>query len=426
MAHNMPTSYVEFINDYYKNFAINAAKTRNSYANEDLSVRIENGGLPLSDIFEEKESEICSLSALKESVRLFNKRSHRYVDFKPEAKIDIFNFFLEFISEQSRLNKWVDIEEEYYKQLTGRLHDYNRIKYKYLELDAETINSNLTSIEKSLEDYLTTTEKKYLPCSANPQILDKIYSKFRLKDFSSRYKNAYHVEVKNRLVQPTNMDEEISLYGKVYKIPLSASRIEKFKEKHMSTNLDESILKKDIQEGDIPDFYLVPNNILFLTFNYTHAEVPYAIESPIVSTIHIHGEINTPGNPMIFGYGDELGSEYHQLENLKDDEVLKNMKSVRYLETDNYKRLLDFIESEPYQIFIMGHSCGTSDRTLLNTLFEHKHCASIKPFFHQMSEKEDNYSNIVRGISRNFKDKPSMRDKVVNRTFCEPLVAIKN
>ena len=75
----------------------------------------------------------------------------------------------------------------------------------------------------------------------------------------------------------------------------------------------------------------------------------------------------------------------------------------------------------PFQILIMGHSCGNSDRTLLNTLFEHRNCISIKPYFHQINEYEDNYLELVQNISRNFTDMKLMRDRVANKLYCETL-----
>jgi len=84
-------------------------------------------------------------------------------------------------------------------------------------------------------------------------------------------------------------------------------------------------------------------------------------------------------------------------------------------------RLLNFIDSDKYQIFIMGHSCGLSDRTLLNKLFEHDNCVSIKVFYHQIDETTDNYSDIVRNISRNFTSKAVMREKVVNKMYSKSL-----
>lgn len=69
----------------------------------------------------------------------------------------------------------------------------------------------------------------------------------------------------------------------------------------------------------------------------------------------------------------------------------------------------------------MGHSCGNFDRTLLNTLFEHRNGVSVKPFYYQESATKDNYIEIVQNISRNFRDPALMRDRVVNKTFCSPL-----
>ncbi len=82
---------------------------------------------------------------------------------------------------------------------------------------------------------------------------------------------------------------------------------------------------------------------------------------------------------------------------------------------------MEFLNSSEYQIFTFGHSCGISDRTLLNTLFEHKNCSSIKPFYYRKDSDNNNYSDIAKNISRNFNNKPIMRDKVVNKEYCNPL-----
>jgi hypothetical protein len=122
------------------------------------------------------------------------------------------------------------------------------------------------------------------------------------------------------------------------------------------------------------------DNLLFLNFNYTNTESLYISEKNPHIVIHIHGELETPKNPIIFGYGDEIDDKYKLIEQENDNRYLENIKSIKYLETDNYKKLLTFINSDKYQIFIMGHSCGISDRTLLNTLFEHENCVNIKFF----------------------------------------------
>lgn len=162
-----------------------------------------------------------------------------------------------------------------------------------------------------------------------------------------------------------------------------------------------------------------PNKILVLNFNYTNTESLYVKDKEGVDVVHIHGDLAHPEN-IIFGYGDELDDDYKDMQKTNNNEYLKNIKSIRYLESEKYREVLKFIESSPYQIYILGHSCGTSDRTLLNTLFEHRNCISIKPYFYQ-KDGNDNYLDIIENISRNFTDMKLMRDLVVNKTFCSPL-----
>lgn len=104
---------------------------------------------------------------------------------------------------------------------------------------------------------------------------------------------------------------------------------------------------------------------------------------------HIHGDLEKPDD-IIFGYGDELDDKYGELVKLYNNEYLRNIKSTKYLETDNYRKMLAFINSTPYQVYIMDLSCGNSDRPLLNTLFEHKNCISIKLFYCIKEDGSDN------------------------------------
>lgn len=161
---------------------------------------------------------------------------------------------------------------------------------------------------------------------------------------------------------------------------------------------------------------------MLLNFNYTKTAKQYLNQnSNMFSLNHIHGVLEDPES-IIFGYGDEFEDKYKKLQNLNNNECLKNIKTIRYLESDNYRKMHEFVESAPFQVIIMGHSCGNSDRTLLNTIFEHKNCVSIKPYYHKIDDNNDNYIELIQNISRNFKDMKLMRDRVVNKTYCKPLV----
>ena len=160
-----------------------------------------------------------------------------------------------------------------------------------------------------------------------------------------------------------------------------------------------------------------------MNFNYTDTAQLYA-DSVKCRVINIHGELNNQSNPIIFGYGDELDDDFREIEKTNDNDFLENIKSIHYNKTKNYRQLLEFLLDGIYQVFTMGHSCGNSDRTLLNAIFEHPNCISVKPFYHQR-EYRDDYIDIIKNISRNFTNKQNMRDIVVNKEHCEPLIPLK-
>lgn len=167
------------------------------------------------------------------------------------------------------------------------------------------------------------------------------------------------------------------------------------------------------------------NETLLLSFNYTKTVADYSdFMSEAFSCNYIHGEVYNKSSPIIFGFGDEIDENYTIIENIDDNEYLEYFKSIQYLEHSNYKKLYNFIESEPFQVFIMGHSCGLSDRTLLSMIFENQNCLSVKVFYHQKTEFTDNYTEIIQNISRHFKDKKMLRNKVVEKRHCKPLIKL--
>jgi len=39
---------------------------------------------------------------------------------------------------------------------------------------------------------------------------------------------------------------------------------------------------------------------------------------------------------------------------------------------------MEFVESDNFQVHIYGYSCGVSDRTMLNKIFQHEKCFLLK------------------------------------------------
>jgi hypothetical protein len=155
---------------------------------------------------------------------------------------------------------------------------------------------------------------------------------------------------------------------------------------------------------------------LFLCFNYTRTLELYTKYIPAPNKlIYIHGKLDDSSNPIIFGYGDEMDTHYEKIENLNNNEFLKNIKSFWYFQTPNYQDVIRFLQSGYFIVKIFGHSCGLSDRILLNTIFEHKNCHAIKIYHYEKSLTENDYFEKTQEISRHFKasKKGEMRLKIV-------------
>jgi len=167
------------------------------------------------------------------------------------------------------------------------------------------------------------------------------------------------------------------------------------------------------------------DRVLFVNFNYTNTLDIYLnfLNRNNTKTINIHGKISNKTNPIIFGYGDEMDYYYDKIERLNNNEFLRNIKSFNYLKTSNYQDLIRFIANIDFEVYIMGHSCGLSDRILLNRIFEHENCKKIEIFYYKKSETENDYFEKTQEISRHFKvsNKSRMREIIVPLKNSKPL-----
>lgn len=157
--------------------------------------------------------------------------------------------------------------------------------------------------------------------------------------------------------------------------------------------------------------------VKFLNFNYTNTllEKGYAYPEEV---IHIHGQVsNIENNPIIFGYGDESDPAYQRIEDSGENIYLEHIKSFGYFQTTKYHELLSFIDSNRFNVYVVGHSCGLSDRVLLNEIFEHDNCEKIEIYYHKRKDGDDNFKELTQEISRHFKpqNKNMMRRKVMDK-----------
>ena len=138
-------------------------------------------------------------------------------------------------------------------------------------------------------------------------------------------------------------------------------------------------------------------NYLFLTCNYTQTVELYKRKikdkSKNVEIIYIHGELDSK---IIFGYGDEFCDESKEIERLDENKFLRNVKQIKYAETPDYINFDKFITNDYYDVIILGHSCGNTDRTLLRRLLETGNCEKIIPYYYDNNDKLERQHNIYK------------------------------
>jgi len=170
-------------------------------------------------------------------------------------------------------------------------------------------------------------------------------------------------------------------------------------------------------------------NLLIINFNYTSLIHNYFSEIKTTNSkiIDIHGSIGNDKNPIIFGYGDEMDEYYTKIERLNENAFLKNFKSFSYFYTNNYRSILSFISDETdYDVYILGHSCGISDRILLNNLFDNDRCKNINILYHKREDGTNDFFEKTQELSRHFSatGKKEMRNKIVPFEESKPLAQI--
>lgn len=406
LAHGLKTSYADFIDWYWKEWGRLLLNSLN-FSEEDGLCRFELN-YHVSRIWSgivwdcKSEGYLSALQPFDGHVVVDYIKSHpEKCSFSYESPL------LEELCKQLEERNWVDIENVFFKHLSNDLES------------PEKVNAELAVIRKRLIDYLTEVQKSASDVGVKDDLRKKMLAPFDKRDIAIGSLEKWREMLEQReYYQMEVWHELIPLFFDSAKSWIQISNVDNFLYNHADEINENGIVS--FEDNKIPIGLLLPDRMMMLNFNYTSIADSYFPSVERFNVNHIHGELSKPES-VVFGYGDEIDENYKKISDKNDNEYLKNIKSIKYLESPNYRNLLDFIESDTYQIFIMGHSCGNSDRTLLNTLFEHRNCVSIKPFYHKWDDGTDNYMELVQNISRNFTDMKLMRDRVVNKTFCETI-----
>lgn len=183
-------------------------------------------------------------------------------------------------------------------------------------------------------------------------------------------------------------------------------------------NVLSSLSQKNIQDS---------SELLFLNFNYTSTIQLYkSVFHQELNVIHIHGKLKDDKNPIIFGYGDESNDYFEKIEKMNNNEFTKHLKSFAYLQTANYRNLFEFLDKGDFEVYVMGHSLGLSDRLLFNHIFEHPHFSKVQLYYYEYEKDKvvvNDFFQKTQELSRHFKlnSKHKMRTRVVPFNESKPL-----
>ncbi len=382
LAHGLPTSYQDFVNDFWEHLHENQEK---EIIKKIVSINPEyhtifnyNKSVKCYSDFAEHLQGYCIDNNLSIDSDLIAKDLNNTIVFKFEN--DLFRLL-----SQASITNWCTIEKKYYEILKNVAFEEKKCYQKGIV----TLNQEFEDIKQLLHDYLKKNVVDAFDFCASPQGNEKILEFFNVK----------HKKLN------TNPEDKLFL-----EFP---------PEDHEALIKDDKELSSKL--GTRPQS-------LFLDFNFTPTVSNYVKQINSLNEVHygtasiikIHGQTDSLDNPILIGYGDEMDKDYKELENAADDNYIDNIKSFQYLHNSNYKKLINWIESRKFQVFIFGHSCGLSDRTLLNTIFENHNCRSVKIFYHK-NDNGDNYTELTHNLCKIFTEKGMMRSKVVDKAICVEL-----
>lgn len=369
LAAGLPTSYEDFLVDYFKNIIHNCIEKNTVYSDEFINLYHNIGSAnwkildDVSTIDEIHKHERLyfsnSVSTPKGIEGYFSKNINKvYI----ELKSVFFRHMLQF-------ENWKDIEGFYFEKL--------------LEIHNSGGNINLTP---------TDFQERKIAKLKRIKALNRELDNFKIK---------------------------LAEYIKGISDGLSTANIKEplCKKTAITKEINEEDFKKFFNKNDVKKTKKELNHVLIVNFNYTPT---IAIQSMIdseedqgkYSGIPIHGDCHTPGD-IIFGYGDDTHPSYSDIEHSNENEYLKNMKSFYYPLNENYITLMNFLEEDQFEVQILGHSLGLSDRVLLKSIFENKNCRCIRIFHRGRDDEKKRMPEKYMALSRHFDNKMIMREKIV-------------
>lgn len=103
----------------------------------------------------------------------------------------------------------------------------------------------------------------------------------------------------------------------------------------------------------------------------------------------------------------------------KNNCFLKYFKTFDYLKSKNYRKVLNQLATfkDGYDVLVIGHSLGGTDKTILKTILDNDSCQNIELLkrsdLDSEKEKGDNLFELYANLARIFDSEASLREKVI-------------
>lgn len=365
LAHGLKSKYEDFLHWLFIKHLENKIKTRSLSSKCDNLFEIGFVNFKSITEIEFETLKMLSISEFLEHIWIKNNSSYQRIEI-----IFLSTFFKEIINSKN----WTDIEGAYFESLK-KIYE----KKKNYEEELKNLNKSFESLKKYFTKYIKLQDTIDNENFVN-QNTDENNS-LENNDSSNNYldKNL------NNLI--TICEEKTNLFASFEHVVFTSH--------------------SNFYELSLDDIY-------FLNFNYTGVLSRYtsfhgeSFNNYFEDNVfNIHGSVNEE-DTIVFGYGDEKDDFFEKMESTNIDGFLEHFKSNYYGQNGQYFNLLKVLKS-PFDVIVIGHSLGLSDRLLLNTIFEHENCNYI-----HLQYRGDAVGHFRKrlAISRHFNDKKKLRDRL--------------
>ncbi|ALU75099.1 hypothetical protein AUW17_07430 [Tenacibaculum dicentrarchi] len=345
-----------------------------------------------------------------------------------------YNDFANYYLEEIILTKIFDFENN--KQFLNKelLIYLNQNIMTFSDLSTESTDDKFLNdvsyfIQQNKTDKVSpflNSNNEYVKLLISNELLGKLYS----NSFENWFdiEQAYYEELKDIYTFPKeNHNEELDILNK--NLQEIKESLKKYLNDKIKPTPDRNIhycLSQHITDRQ---------NISFINFNYTNTIKCYKnleydtdlILNPTIKNIHIH---NSLSEDIIFGYGDDTDEMYQQMKATRNNNFLKYFKTFDYLKSKNYRKVLNQLATfDKYDVLVIGHSLGGTDKTILKTILDTDSCENIELLkrsdfdtderYEELNllEKEqlkaENLFELYANLARIFDSEDSLREKVI-------------